>query len=121
MRKWSISSATRGSTSIWAGTWPDSRFSTQSSDWTPSNEEGKLLKGTIDDTVAHILKRTTNGKRENADGIQARPRRSDLVMIVDQDERLLTSLTGTLRRYGFHGNCGIELRRGPRDFFGVQA
>ena len=67
----------------------------------PSNEEGKLLKGTIDDTVAHIHKRTTNGKREDADGIQARPRRSDLVMIVDQDERLLTSLTGTLRRYGF--------------------
>jgi PleD family two-component response regulator len=67
----------------------------------PSNEEGKLLKGTIDDLVAHILKRTTNGKREKADGTQARPRRSDLVMIVDQDERLLTSLTGTLRRYGF--------------------
>lgn len=67
----------------------------------PSNEEGKLLKGTIDDIVAHILKRTTNGKREKADGTHARSRRSDLVMIVDQDERLLTSLTGTLRRYGF--------------------
>jgi CheY-like chemotaxis protein len=67
----------------------------------PSNEEGNLLKGTIDDLVAHILKRTTNGKREKADGTPARSRRSDLVMIVDQDERLLTSLTGTLRRYGF--------------------
>ena len=67
----------------------------------PSNEEGNLLKGTIDDLVAHILKRATNGKREKADGTQARPRRSDLVMIVDQDERLLTSLSGTLRTYGF--------------------
>jgi PleD family two-component response regulator len=66
-----------------------------------SNEDGMLLKGTIDDLVAHILKRTTNGKREKADGTHASPRRSDLVMIVDQDERLLTSLTGTLRRYGF--------------------
>jgi PleD family two-component response regulator len=67
----------------------------------PSSGEGKSLKGTIDDLVAHILKRTTNGKRVKADGTQASPRRSDLVMIVDQDERLLTSLTGTLRRYGF--------------------
>jgi PleD family two-component response regulator len=66
-----------------------------------SNEEGMLLKGAIDDLVAHILKRTTNGKREKADGTEGRRRRSDLVMIVDQDERLLISLTGTLRRYGF--------------------
>lgn len=66
-----------------------------------SNEAGKLLKRTIDDVVSHILKRTTNGKREKADGTQGYPRRSDLVLIVDQDERLLTSLTGTLRRYGF--------------------
>lgn len=66
-----------------------------------SNEEGKLLKVSIDDLVAHILKRTTNGKGEKAAEPQARQRRSDLVMIVDQDERLLTSLTGTLRRYGF--------------------
>ena len=66
-----------------------------------SNEEGMLLKRTIDDLVGHILKRTTNGKREKADGTQSHPRRADLVMIVDQDERLLTSLTGTLHRYGF--------------------
>ena len=66
-----------------------------------SNEEGMLLKRTIDDLVGHILKRTTNGKREKADGTQSYPRRADLVMIVDQDERLLTSLTGTLHRYGF--------------------
>lgn len=66
-----------------------------------SNEEGRVLKGTIDDLVAHLLKRTTNGKGDNAAEGHVRPRRSDLVMIVDQDERLLTSLTGTLRRYGF--------------------
>jgi PleD family two-component response regulator len=66
-----------------------------------SNAEGKLLKGTIDELVAHILRRATNGKRENADGTHARHHRSDLVMIVDQDERLLTSLTATLRTYGF--------------------
>jgi PleD family two-component response regulator len=67
----------------------------------PPNEEGMLLKGTIDDLVSHILNRTTNGKGEKSDGTQSRPRRSDLVMIVDQDERLLISLTATLRRYGF--------------------
>jgi PleD family two-component response regulator len=66
-----------------------------------SNEEGKLLKVLIDDLIAHILKRTTNGKGEKPVEPPVRPRRSDLVMIVDQDERLLVSLTGTLRRYGF--------------------
>jgi FixJ family two-component response regulator len=66
-----------------------------------SNEDGNLLKGTIDDLVAHILRRTTNGKSEKTGEPQSRPRRSDLVMIVDQDERLLISLTVTLRRYGF--------------------
>jgi CheY-like chemotaxis protein len=66
-----------------------------------SCEEGKLLRGSIDDLVAHILKRMTNGKGERVGEVQARPRRSDLVMIVDQDERLLVSLTGTLRKYGF--------------------
>ncbi len=66
-----------------------------------SNEEGKLLKGTIDDLVAHALKRSTNGKKENTTEPHARSRRSDLVMLVDQDERLLASLTATLRRYGF--------------------
>ena len=66
-----------------------------------TNEEGKLLKGDIDDLVSHILKRMTNGKGEREGEVQSRPRRSDLVMIVDQDERLLVSLTGTLRKYGF--------------------
>lgn len=66
-----------------------------------TNEEGKLLKETIDDLVAHILKRSTNGKSEQSPERQAKHRRSDLVMIVDQDERLLASLTETLRRYGF--------------------
>ncbi len=66
-----------------------------------ANEEGKLLKGTIDDLIAHILKRMTNGKGEKTPETGSRLRRSDLVMIVDQDERLLVSLTGTLRRYGF--------------------
>lgn len=66
-----------------------------------SNEEGKLLKGTIDDLIAHILKRSTNGTSGTSPERQAKHRRSDLVMIVDQDERLLTSLTETLRRYGF--------------------
>ncbi|HTO93999.1 MAG TPA: response regulator [Bacteroidota bacterium] len=65
------------------------------------NEEGKILKGTIDELVDHLLKRTSNGKGEKSVEAHPRPRRTDLVMIVDQDERLLISLTGTLRRYGF--------------------
>ena len=66
-----------------------------------SNEEGMVLKGTIDDLVARLLKRSNNGRGEKTAESQVRPRRSDLVMIVDQDERLLVSLTCTLRRYGF--------------------
>lgn len=65
------------------------------------NEEGKLLKGTIDELIDHLMKRASNGKGEKPADVHPRPRRSDLVMIVDQDERLLISLTGTLRRYGF--------------------
>ncbi|HUI11092.1 MAG TPA: response regulator [Bacteroidota bacterium] len=65
------------------------------------NDEGKLLKGTIDGLVDHLLKRSSNGKGDSAAEPHPRPRRTDLVMIVDQDERLLISLTGTLRRYGF--------------------
>jgi len=67
----------------------------------PENEEGRILKGTIDELIEHLLKRASNGKGEKPAEAHPRPRRTDLVMIVDQDERLLISLTGTLRRYGF--------------------
>jgi PleD family two-component response regulator len=66
-----------------------------------SNDEGKQLRGTIDGLITQLLKRATNGKGERTAEVQPHPRRSDLVMIVDQDERLLRSLTVTLRRYGF--------------------
>ncbi|HXX62539.1 MAG TPA: response regulator [Bacteroidota bacterium] len=68
-----------------------------------ANVDGKDLKNQIESTVTRLLHR-----RENGNGAQpseerqaGRSRRSDLVLIVDQDERLLTSLGATLRKYGF--------------------
>lgn len=68
-----------------------------------ANAQGKDLRTEIESTITRMLHR-----RENGDGVRraeerpaGRARRSDLVLIVDQDERLLTSLGATLRRYGF--------------------
>ena len=43
----------------------------------------------------------TEGVGGSGSIVHARRRRSELVLVVDQDERVLTSLTLTLRRYGF--------------------
>lgn len=67
------------------------------------NQEGKGLLTAVHDTLSQMLEKGTNGHATtNADGTPlSRTRRSELVMVVDQDERVLTSLTATLRRYGF--------------------
>ncbi|MEW6510301.1 MAG: response regulator [Bacteroidota bacterium] len=65
--------------------------------------EARELRKSIAGMLQAMALRSRNGhaasKGEGAP--QARPRRSELVMVVDQDERLLSSLTATLRRYGF--------------------
>ena len=67
------------------------------------NEEAKNHCQFVDDFLAKALHRNQNGHSGNNGGSNGplKQRRSELVMIVDQDERLLVSLTGTLRRYGF--------------------
>lgn len=66
------------------------------------SKEGLEVRSSVDDMMTRILHRSTNGtsapRTEESPG---KMRRSELVMVVDQDERLLTSLHGTLRRYGF--------------------
>jgi PleD family two-component response regulator len=68
-----------------------------------SNSAGRELRNEIDDTLSRMLQRGKNGHsgRHAEESVPGRPRRNELVMTVDQDERLLTSLTATLRRYGF--------------------
>lgn len=69
----------------------------------PENGDAKALSKVIDDALEQILHRG-NGQPKNHEGSEQqgrRPYRSELVLVVDQDERLLVSLTQSLRQYGF--------------------
>ena len=63
----------------------------------PENEEGKNLLSLVEENLFRINHRN-NGASAHGNGER---RRTDLVLIVDQDERLLMSLTESLRRYGY--------------------
>ena len=67
------------------------------------NKAGGELRATLDESMAHMLNRSRNGGAapKGDDPPAGKMRRLELVMVVDQDERLLASLTTTLRRYGF--------------------
>lgn len=67
----------------------------------PENVEAKDLSKTIDDAISHILHRGNGQPNEHSEQQGRRPYRSELVLVVDQDERLLVSLTQSLRQYGF--------------------
>ncbi|MEK7671344.1 MAG: response regulator [Bacteroidota bacterium] len=66
----------------------------------PNSKAGSALQKHIDSALAELLSMatpsftTTNGQTRQL-------RRGELVLVVDQDERILTSLTDTLRKYGF--------------------
>lgn len=64
----------------------------------PGNEVVHVLRKTIEERFRCMTERS-NGISSNGDGLKTR--RHDLVMIVDQDEHLLTCLTDTLTRSGF--------------------
>lgn len=64
----------------------------------PGNEVIHALRKTIEERFQSIAQRS-NGVSPNGNGLK--PRRRELVMIVDQDEQLLTSLAETLSRSGF--------------------
>jgi PleD family two-component response regulator len=60
------------------------------------NSAARSLQKRIEYFVSALV--SNQGSRENG---RPRRRRDELVLIVDQDERVLTSLTSTLRKYGF--------------------
>jgi len=65
----------------------------------PENAPGKDLLATIDQRLFQIQHRG-NGAA-SGEGDQQRRRRSELVLLVDQDEEWLTTLSDALYRYGF--------------------
>ena len=56
----------------------------------PSNGDGLALRSHIDSTVAELSYRRNE-----------RTKRNELILCVDQDERVLTGLGATLRRHGY--------------------
>lgn len=66
----------------------------------PENKEGKVLQSIIDQRLMEIQQRGNGFSNENGSN-GARRRRSELVLLVDQDEQLLSRLGEALRKYGF--------------------
>ncbi len=69
----------------------------------PENSEARVLQQTIDDALTQIMHRGNGYPRvgETGEGEAKRSYRSELVLVVDQDEPLLVSLVQALRQYGF--------------------
>jgi CheY-like chemotaxis protein len=65
----------------------------------PMNKEGGEIRREAQEMLRSVLQKPNgNGK----DGVGAHAsRRPELIMVVDQDEMLLTALTATFRRFGF--------------------
>lgn len=69
----------------------------------PTNRAAESLHKRVDYQIGSLIRRRT-GTLSTDDGIGQkvpRLRREELVMVVDQDERVLISLTQSLRKYGF--------------------
>lgn len=66
----------------------------------PANTSGKELQTVIDQKLLQIQHRGNGFGPKNGDQT-VRRRRSELVLLVDQDEQLLAVLGGALNRYGF--------------------
>jgi PleD family two-component response regulator len=67
------------------------------------NAAAMELRRAAADALAQITERAKNGSAAATgdDAAAGRARRKEVVLVVDQDERILTSLVGTLHRYGF--------------------
>jgi PleD family two-component response regulator len=66
----------------------------------PGNKEAHELLKSIDADLTELLSLSTSSfKMSNGHARQFR--RGELVLVVDQDERILTALASTLRKYGF--------------------
>lgn len=70
----------------------------------PGNPAGKSLEKRVAYLLSSLVQRNPQLKSLGAgeEFNWSRPRRDELVMIVDQDERLVESLVGNLRRYGLN-------------------
>ena len=78
----------------------------------PGNIAGREIALTIADQLLSVEHRRNGYSHADADDIlhAERRKRTELVLVVDQDERILKSLTATFRRYSFHamgaaGHC----------------
>ncbi len=76
------------------------RFIRKADDLDPDNRGGKVLQSIIDERLFEIQHRGNGASSEHAANGNKR-RRSELVLLVDQDEQLLAGLGDALRKYGF--------------------
>lgn len=69
----------------------------------PENRTADSLRKRIDYQIESLLRRHSGASKfdPGMDHKSPRLRRDELVMVVDQDERVLISLTQSLRKYGF--------------------
>jgi CheY-like chemotaxis protein len=65
----------------------------------PSNGEGQALRSLIESIFDELTHRHNGNGNGRGNG---HAKRSELVLCVDQDERVLTGLGTTLRRHGYH-------------------
>jgi CheY-like chemotaxis protein len=65
----------------------------------PTNKEAEELRKNAEECLKAALHRL-NGEAREGNGSHA-SRHTELIMIVDQDERLLMALSGTFRRFGY--------------------
>jgi PleD family two-component response regulator len=71
----------------------------------PENPQGHQLQTVIRAELERLEHRSNGHDPVPGDNGVRRPRRSELVCVVDQDERLLLSLNQSLRREGFDTIC----------------
>jgi PleD family two-component response regulator len=78
----------------------------------PANDLCKDLQSAIDERLLRLSLRVNgvHSNGPNGNKIVGRRRRAEIILIVDQDEQLLASLTDALQRFGFEtlGACGYE-------------
>jgi CheY-like chemotaxis protein len=65
----------------------------------PQNQAGRILLRSIEQSISSIA--NDDGSVATVTVRQSRPRRSELIVLIDQDERVLEGLTSSLRKYGF--------------------
>ncbi|MFN0159217.1 MAG: PleD family two-component system response regulator [Bacteroidota bacterium] len=68
----------------------------------PSNGLGRSMQKSVEHSLAYISKKSS--RLSDGPGLEEtmrRQRRPELIMIVDQDEKLLFALSASLRKYGY--------------------